>query len=85
MCCEANGMIRAAELVDHVVPHKGDEALFWEPSNWQSLCQWCDKHIKRVLEHSYSKGKVSAELLKLSRPMPEHFPYGGGCKSNGMS
>lgn len=28
-----------ATVVDHVVPHKGDKALFWDSSNWQPLCK----------------------------------------------
>lgn len=28
-----------ATVVDHVVPHKGDKALFWDRSNWQPLCK----------------------------------------------
>ena len=31
--------VTAAEVVDHIIPHKGDQALFWDSeSNWQSLC-----------------------------------------------
>lgn len=26
-----------AEVVDHIKPHKGDPALFWDEGNWQSL------------------------------------------------
>lgn len=25
-------------VVDHVVPHRGDLGLFWDRSNWQTLC-----------------------------------------------
>lgn len=25
-------------VVDHIVPHRGDLDLFWDPSNWQTLC-----------------------------------------------
>ncbi|WP_370267435.1 HNH endonuclease signature motif containing protein [Nioella sp.] len=25
-------------VVDHIVPHRGDLALFWDPGNWQTLC-----------------------------------------------
>lgn len=31
----------AATVVDHVIPHRGDERLFWDPNNWQSLCKTC--------------------------------------------
>lgn len=27
--------------VDHIIPHKGDKILFWNPNNWQSLCHRC--------------------------------------------
>lgn len=27
--------------VDHIVPHKGNPVLFWDPNNWQSLCHTC--------------------------------------------
>jgi 5-methylcytosine-specific restriction protein A len=27
-----------ARVVDHKVPHRGDQKLFWNHENWQSLC-----------------------------------------------
>lgn len=27
-----------ATVVDHVAPHRGDQRLFWDRSNWQPLC-----------------------------------------------
>ena len=24
--------------VDHIIPHRGDQSLFWDRNNWQSLC-----------------------------------------------
>lgn len=30
-----------AREVDHIEPHKNDEALFWDPGNWQPLCKSC--------------------------------------------
>ena len=32
------GRYRKASVVDHIIPHRGDEALFWDRSNWQALC-----------------------------------------------
>jgi 5-methylcytosine-specific restriction endonuclease McrA len=37
MCSKA-GTIKAAMVVDHKTPHKGDAVLFWDTTNWQSLC-----------------------------------------------
>lgn len=36
--CQKEGRIVAATRVDHIKPHKGDQALFWDTSNWQPLC-----------------------------------------------
>ena len=36
--CEKIGRVAVATLVDHIVPHKGDETLFWDENNWQPLC-----------------------------------------------
>lgn len=36
--CERDGKVTAGVVVDHVVPHRGDRALFWDTTNWQSLC-----------------------------------------------
>lgn len=37
--CKAAGIITAANVVDHIQPHKGSQALFWNRDNWQSLCK----------------------------------------------
>jgi 5-methylcytosine-specific restriction protein A len=37
----ALGDTTAANVVDHIKPHKGDQALFWCRDNWQSLCKRC--------------------------------------------
>lgn len=37
--CEKEGVYRAAEVVDHIIPHRGDMGLFWDQSNWQPLCK----------------------------------------------
>ena len=39
--CNARGIVRPAEEVDHVTPHKGDQGLFWDTANWQALCKRC--------------------------------------------
>ena len=39
--CERQGKVTAATVVDHVIPHKGDQRLFWDTSNWQAMCKTC--------------------------------------------
>jgi len=36
--CLKGGKVIPAEVVDHIVPHRGDYKLFWDESNWQGLC-----------------------------------------------
>ena len=39
--CIKEGRVSPAEVVDHIIPHKGDMRLFWNEDNWQSLCTPC--------------------------------------------
>lgn len=37
--CEKEGKFESATVVDHVIPHKDDEELFWNEGNWAALCK----------------------------------------------
>lgn len=37
---------RLATVVDHIIPHKGNQDLFWQQSNHQALCKLC--HDKKT-------------------------------------
>jgi 5-methylcytosine-specific restriction protein A len=37
--CKEQGHITIATVVDHVRDHKGNEELFFDPANLQSLCK----------------------------------------------
>ena len=39
--CLKNSVLTPATVVDHIVPHRGDYALFWDENNWQPLCKSC--------------------------------------------
>jgi 5-methylcytosine-specific restriction endonuclease McrA len=39
-----------AAVVDHIRPHRGDQSLFWDRSNWQALCAHCHNSTKQRLE-----------------------------------
>ncbi len=39
-----------ATVVDHIIPHRGDKARFWNRSNWQALCKRCHDRHKQALE-----------------------------------
>lgn len=40
--CGKRGIVTAATCVDHIIPHKGDNRLFWDQSNWAASCIPCN-------------------------------------------
>ena len=57
--CTAEGRVTAATVVDHVIPHRGDQSLFWRRSNWQSLC---------ASHHSGDKQRQESRQARLDNP-----------------
>jgi hypothetical protein len=47
--CEAEGRVEVATTADHIVPHRGDWALFWE-GELQSLCSYHHNSTKHSEE-----------------------------------
>lgn len=43
--------VTEATVADHVEAHRGDEDLFWDPENLQSLCASCHSRHKQAEEH----------------------------------
>jgi 5-methylcytosine-specific restriction enzyme A len=39
--CRAEGRVVPATVVDHVLPHRGDQKLFWDERNWAPACKPC--------------------------------------------
>lgn len=47
----ACGCGRRADMVDHIVPHRGDHRLFWNRANWQALASSpCHASRKQSME-----------------------------------
>lgn len=46
------GLVVEATIVDHIIPHRGNERLFWDENNWQSLCKPCHDSHKQRFERS---------------------------------
>lgn len=52
--CKANGRFVEATVVDHIVPHRGNQKLFWDKNNWQALCKPChDKKNRNGRQYTY--------------------------------
>lgn len=39
--CRIEGRVEPSTDVDHIVPHRGDESLFWLRANLVGLCHTC--------------------------------------------
>ncbi len=52
--CLKEGLTVAANVVDHIIPHKGDMELFWDSSNLQALCSTCHNR-KSAMEGAFNK------------------------------
>ena len=46
--CKQRVVPLPAEVVDHIIPHKGDVVLFWDRENWQSMAKKC--HDKKTVK-----------------------------------
>lgn len=69
LCMDMRGRVTAASVADHVVPHRGDPALFEGPL--QSLCAPCHSGWKQELETSGTlKG---CDLTGM--PLNPHHPW----------
>jgi len=58
--CEARGRVTIATDLDHIIPHRGDMALFWDRSNWQGLCASC--HSRKTATEDGGFGNVGREI-----------------------
>jgi hypothetical protein len=81
--CVAAGFVVAATLTDHIVPHRGAAALFWDRDNWQPSCTWHHSAVKQALEERWVAGQLSADALRLDSPMALALAaaMGGGVRS----
>ena len=52
--CLQGDDVEVATVVDHIKPHKGDDALFYDANNLQSLCKHCHDSAKQRIDN----GKV---------------------------
>jgi 5-methylcytosine-specific restriction endonuclease McrA len=59
--CAQEGRVTAASVVDHRIPHQGDERLFWDRSNWQPLCAPCHDSVKKREEARGGVGDMARD------------------------
>lgn len=74
--CEREGRLTAATVVDHVVPHKGDQELFWRESNWAPMCAAC--HDRKTATHDGAFGRPLRPLPHLAQEQEGQQDYRQG-------
>jgi 5-methylcytosine-specific restriction protein A len=50
--CSCGGL---ASVVDHITPHKGDAAIFWDSANWQPLCEICHNRKTAAVDGGFGR------------------------------
>lgn len=51
----------AAEVVDHIEEHKGNERKFFDKTNLQSLCAHCHNRIKQAQERGAVRQQIGVD------------------------
>ncbi|MEP2782315.1 MAG: HNH endonuclease [Pseudoruegeria sp.] len=64
--CAELGVLQQATEVDHIRPHKGDRALFWNKSNWQSNCKSC--HSRKTAGEVWHDRAIGGGGQKIHAP-----------------
>lgn len=57
--CEKQGKLVKAQHLDHIRPHKGDMALFYDPDNLQGLCHSC--HSRKTAQEDGGFGNAPSD------------------------
>ena len=52
--CRAGKALRA-NTVDHIIPHRGNQELFWKVSNWQPMNKMC--HDRKTVAQDGGLGR----------------------------
>ena len=66
--------LRENTVLDHIVPHRGVAALYWDQSNWQGLCVTC--HGSKTAREVWGRGSLpgsAASPPEIHGPLPENF------------
>ena len=69
--CDQMGRVTAADTADHIRAHRGDEGLFFDSGNLQSLCSSCHNSLKQQQEKQGYHCAVGVDGL----PVDEGHPW----------
>jgi hypothetical protein len=75
--CKRTERVRAATVVDHDPPHRGDFDAFWDRSRWVPMNKLCHDSFKQRLEKSGTIAGASADGVPLDPRHPWNQPPRG--------
>lgn len=76
--CGHRGRVETATVVDHKIPVRLREDLFWEPSNHWALCSACHGWKYRLERYAEASNKVSDLILWCDEPDQRPKPFRAG-------
>lgn len=65
--CALIDVVEPATLTDHLYPHRGDQALFWNRTYWISCCKPCHDRFKQRIER---QGRLALDDLAARLGLP---------------
>jgi 5-methylcytosine-specific restriction enzyme A len=68
VACENEGRLTPSAVTDHVIPHKGDAALFWDTANHQALCRQCHNRKTAAEDGGFGRPARSPRSEKSGDP-----------------
>ena len=68
--CLQQNIITPATVVDHVVPHRGDNDLFYNSSNLQSMCKYHHDSEKQAIEKRGYSNRISEDGWPVDKSHP---------------
>lgn len=72
--CALADDIAPATLTDHLYPHRGDQAVFWNRTYWISSCKPCHDRFKQRIERL---GRIALDDLAVQLGLPPLRGWGG--------
>ena len=54
-CKSGELRLTIATVVDHIIPHRGDMALFWDPNNWQAMAKPCHDRKTAIEDGAFGR------------------------------
>jgi 5-methylcytosine-specific restriction endonuclease McrA len=68
--------LTATAVVDHVEPHDGDMAKFWNRAMWQPACAHHHDVVKQKLERMWRDGRATKADLWLNSALAQTISRG---------